>query len=93
MRPSSILAAAALAGLALGPLALGGCDRKEPEAAAPTPVRVQKVASRDLASALRYTANIEPDRSVNLAFQVSGYVTSIQQRTGADGKPRSIPGT
>ena len=85
MRPFLILAAAALVGLSLG-----ACDRKEPEAAAPTPVRVQKVASRDLASALRYTANIEPDRSVNLAFQVSGYVTSILQRPGADGKPRDV---
>lgn len=90
MRPPVLIAPTALAGLALACLALGGCDRKPPQAAAPTPVRVQTVESRDLASALRYTANIEPTRSVNLAFQVGGYVTSILQRTGADGKPRDV---
>jgi multidrug efflux system membrane fusion protein len=86
MRPNLILAASAV----VTGLALGGCDPDEPKAPPPTPVRVQVVESHDLSASLRYSANIVPARSVNLAFQVSGYVTSILQRPGADGKPRDL---
>jgi multidrug efflux system membrane fusion protein len=86
MRPNLMLAAGALA----AGLALGACDPEEPKAQPPMPVRVQVVESHDLAASLRYSANIVPARSVNLAFQVSGYVTSILQRAGADGKPRDL---
>jgi len=55
-----------------------------------TPVRVQAVAPAPAAPSLRYSATIEADRSVNIAFQSSGYVASIMQRRGADGHLRPL---
>ena len=74
----------------LGAAVLASCDAEEPATQPLTPVRVQPVETRALQPSLRYTATIEPQRSVNLAFQVSGYITSILQRTGADGKQRDV---
>jgi RND family efflux transporter MFP subunit len=79
------------AGAMAASLLVVGCDRDSAqEEAAPIPVRVQTVEGHALKSDLRYSATIEADKSVNLAFQVSGYVTSILQKTGADGKPRDL---
>lgn len=78
------------AGLAVCGLALAACDSQEPQARPLTPVRVQTVASQDSASGLRYTASIAPKKSVNVAFKVGGYIESILQEKGADGKPRDI---
>lgn len=71
---------------------LAGCDDagKASKSQAPTPVRVQTVEGHALTNELRYSATIDPAKSVNLAFQVSGYVTSILQKTGADGKQRDV---
>ena len=55
-----------------------------------TPVRVQAVAAAPVAPSLRYSASIEADRSVNVAFQTSGYVDSIMQRRGADRQWRPL---
>lgn len=73
-------------------MALAGCDgdSKSSTSQAPTPVRVQTVAGHALSSDLRYSATIEPAKSVDLAFQVSGYITSILQKDGADGKQRDV---
>ena len=57
---------------------------------APAPVRVQAVAAAPVAPSLRYSATIEADRIVNVAFQSSGYVDSIMQRRGADGHVRPL---
>lgn len=74
----------------LGAVLLAACDAEEPKSQPLTPVRVQAVETRTLQPSLRYTATIEPQRSVNLAFQVSGYITAILQRTGADGRQRDV---
>jgi RND family efflux transporter MFP subunit len=72
-------------------LAVTACDDgSASQETAPIPVRVMTVESHALTRDLRYSATIEPNKSVNLAFQVSGYVTAITQKTGADGKPRDI---
>ena len=55
-----------------------------------TPVRVQAVAAAPVAPSLRYSATIEADRVVNIAFQSSGYVASIMQRQSADGQWRPL---
>lgn len=86
MRTNIILTAALLT----ASLALPGCNSEKPLAAPLTPVRVQTVQLKDAQTGLRYTANIEANHTVTLAFQVGGYVKSILQQTGADGKPREI---
>jgi len=81
----------ACAAVLVSGLAVTACDDgSASKETAPTPVRVMTVQSYALTSDLRYSASIEPDKSVNLAFQVSGYVDSILQKTGADGKPRDV---
>jgi RND family efflux transporter MFP subunit len=71
-------------------LALPACRSEEPVARLLTPVRVQQVETRETAPGLRYSANLEPNQSVNVAFKVDGYVASIRQEQGADGKLRDI---
>ena len=67
------------------------CQEVKGQAESPaTPVRVQAVAAAPVAPSLRYSATIEADRVVNIAFQSSGYVDSIMQRRGADGQWRPL---
>ncbi|MCG8547429.1 MAG: efflux RND transporter periplasmic adaptor subunit, partial [Alphaproteobacteria bacterium] len=86
MRAARFLAAGAVA----SGLALTACDVGEPQAQPLTPVRVQTVESHELGSSLRYTANIEPYKSVNAAFKVGGYIEEILQEKGVDGKARDV---
>lgn len=39
-----------------------------------------------------YTASFQPYQQVAIAFQVSGYVDSITEEPGADGRPRELQG-
>jgi RND family efflux transporter MFP subunit len=74
---------------ALMPLA--ACEKVQGETEAPsTAVRVQKVDVVPSAPSLRYSATIEADRIVNVAFQASGYVETILQRRGVDGRSRPV---
>jgi RND family efflux transporter MFP subunit len=66
------------------------CDSEEPGPPAPTPVRIAAVTTQTPQEALRYSANIEADKSVNLAFKVDGYVKEILQVAGDDGQMRNI---
>ncbi|MCG8543478.1 MAG: efflux RND transporter periplasmic adaptor subunit [Alphaproteobacteria bacterium] len=86
MRAARFLAAGAVA----SGLALTACDVGEPQPQPLTPVRVQTVESHELGSSLRYTANIEPYKSVNAAFKVGGYIEKIVQEKGVDGKARDV---
>jgi RND family efflux transporter MFP subunit len=54
------------------------------------PVRVAEVQILQTGNAVRYSANIVPYAQVNLAFKSSGYVESIRQVKGADGKMRNV---
>src|SRR5580658_1766873 len=40
-----------------------------------------------------YTASFQPYQQVAIAFQVSGYVDSITEEPGADGRPRELQGS
>jgi multidrug efflux system membrane fusion protein len=56
----------------------------------PTPVRLSAVETYKPSQGQRYSASVLPNRQVNLAFRVNGFVESIYQVRGADGKLRSV---
>ena len=60
------------------------------EEAQAVPVRVSIAASAAVVSGLRYSANITPRRTVELAFKVGGYVNEIATLPGPDGIPRDV---
>jgi RND family efflux transporter MFP subunit len=67
-----------------------GCSRAASEPRPLTPVRVAQVQNISTGSETRYSANIVPNAQVDLAFKSGGYVVSIRQVQGADGRLRSI---
>ncbi len=74
---------AALAGLSCG-------EKKETAQAVPVPVKVETVAVRDIRPVWRYSGEIRPETQVQLAFKQAGYVASLHQIRGADGRMRNI---
>ncbi len=68
---------------------LTACSKAKPEKPL-TPVTVRPAEQYSGEEALRYSANVEPYTTVNLAFKVSGYVTDIVKVRGADGRLRNI---
>jgi RND family efflux transporter MFP subunit len=70
--------------------AIFGCRNREPAAPESIPVTVQTVALANGASGGAYSANIIADTQVDAAFKVNGYVQSILQVKGADGKLRNV---
>ncbi len=74
----------ALAGFA------AGCSREEPYENPPTAVGVTTVQTYESANEIRYSASIVPDTQVDLAFKSGGYVDSIRQVKGADGRMRNL---
>lgn len=83
----NMVSLAVAAGLALG---LSSCPGTSSETKPLTPVRVAQVQSITSANAVRYSANIVPYSQVDLAFKSGGYVKSIRQVKGVDGKIRNI---
>jgi multidrug efflux system membrane fusion protein len=69
---------------------LSACDSQEPGPPAPTPVRIEAVTPQKPQETLHYSANIEPAKSVDLAFKVGGYIKEILQVAGTDGQMRDI---
>ena len=55
-----------------------------------TPIRVAQVQTVATGSETRYSANIVPNAQVDLAFKSGGYVQSLRQVRGVDGRMRSI---
>ena len=79
------------AGLCALMAAITGCHRDaQIPAKSPTPVRLAEVTSYTSPEALRYSASIVPFAQASLSFKSSGYVTSIQQVVGADGRRRDV---
>ncbi len=66
-----------------------GCAKKQAEKS-PIPVTAYPVESHTLEESARYSANVQPYASVNVAFKVGGYVSEIMQVRGADGRMRNI---
>ena len=70
---------------------LPGCKEVEIKAEAPVrPVKVEAVQPIAQESRARYSATIQPDEQVALSFKAGGYVDSIVQRRGADGRMRAL---
>jgi RND family efflux transporter MFP subunit len=89
MRESTRLTAALAALPAV--LALTACHReKKPALAEPAPVRVEAVRAAGAGSGARYSASIQPQQQVNLAFKSAGYVREVAKVRGADGRPRNV---
>jgi len=76
MRARTNFCAAVLAG---GLLVLGGCGSgySKVNAAAAVPVHTAAVEQVTVDSATHYSATIEPDTTVEMAFKVDGYVESL----------------
>jgi RND family efflux transporter MFP subunit len=72
-------------------LLLSGCNHQTsvPEKTV-TPVRLSAVESFTPGQGERYSASILPNRQVNLAFRVNGFVDSLYQVRGADGRVRTV---
>ncbi len=86
-RPHSLTLMAAAVALLLAGI---GCREREIPAAPPTPVKVQAVTAYTGAAAPRYSAAIQPDRQVSLAFKSAGYVVALLQVPDVDGRFRNV---
>jgi RND family efflux transporter MFP subunit len=76
--------------LAAASLLLCGCASEKPMEKPRTSVRVVPVSTSGAAGGTRYSATVTPKAQVNLVFKSGGYVESITQRTGADGRVRPL---
>ena len=70
--------------------ASAACRHSSPSDAPLTPVVVQAAAPYLDPSGLRYSASIEPNMRVDLAFKAGGYVESLMQVRGPDGRMRDL---
>lgn len=78
---------AALAAIAL--LLAPACSRPLPQRKA-TAVRVMEAVETTVQRQARYSANILPATRVDLMFKIGGYVESLAETRGADGKMRLV---
>jgi len=70
-------------------LALAACGGEVPPKL-PLPVTAQTVMGGEPRGGLRYSASVRPDVQVDVAFKVAGYIESILQVRGADGRQRNV---
>jgi len=63
---------------------------KKPVAPPPTPVVVAEVEQYAGNEGVNYSASIVPYEQVSVSFKSAGYVTSILQRQGPDGRMRNL---
>jgi len=66
-----------------------GCGKDKLEKS-PIPVTARSVEPHKPDGGFRYSANVEPYKTVNVAFKVAGYVEEILQVPGADGHMRDV---
>ncbi len=70
---------------------LMGCREKTAAAEpAPVAVKIKPVELNPISKGVRYSANIEPMKQVEVAFKVSGYVDQILQTRGVDGRMHDV---
>ncbi|MFZ0885630.1 MAG: efflux RND transporter periplasmic adaptor subunit [Candidatus Acidiferrales bacterium] len=68
-----------------------GCESQKTNVEAPPiPVTVAEVQEYSGAEGVNYSASIVPYTQLPVAFKSAGYVTSILQRKGADGRVRNL---
>src|SRR5690349_5344272 len=87
---TSRVAALGLASAILTIVTQVACGHAESAVRPLTPVRVAQVETISTGSETRYSANIVPNAQVDLAFKSGGYVASIRQIRGSDGRIRNI---
>jgi RND family efflux transporter MFP subunit len=73
-------------------LVMAGCHSSRPIQQAPQAVQTQRVELDSAATTggLRFSAVVTPDAQVPLSFRIPGYVTSLKQVRGQDGRMRDI---
>jgi multidrug efflux system membrane fusion protein len=71
---------------------MAGCQANKPLQQAPQAVQARRVESQPSldSSGLRFSAVVTPDSQAQLAFRVPGYVVSLKQVRGQDGRMRDI---
>jgi membrane fusion protein, multidrug efflux system len=90
-RDSSIVRSSMrLAAIGLCALTLAACSPKNEKAASPLPVTVQTVHAGSGAAGNAYSGGVVADTQVDVAFKVNGYVQTILQVKGADGRLRNV---
>jgi len=78
--------------IAVSAAALTACRDVHGEAAhpAPRPVKAMEVRPAETPSGIRYAVSMQPYEQIPLAFKSGGYVDSVMQRRGADGRARAL---
>jgi RND family efflux transporter MFP subunit len=73
-------------------ITLSGCDTKKPIEQPPQGVQAQRIegVSSTGSSEMRFSAVVTPDSEVQLGFRIPGYVVSLMQVRGADGRMRDL---
>ena len=84
MRPTIVLL--------LAVITLVGCSSKQPQQQPPQGVQAEAIQKQGGVSAdgLRFSALVAPDSEVPLGFRIPGYVISLKQVRGQDGRMRDI---
>src|SRR6266545_3059869 len=67
-----------------------GCRKAATNLPSLTPVKVQAVEMLSGSDELRYSANVEADTQVTLAFKVGGYIDRLHQVRGTDNRERDV---
>ncbi|MDF2365838.1 efflux RND transporter periplasmic adaptor subunit [Sneathiella sp.] len=81
----------AMFGVVLGLSVLTACDSEEAPKTAPLqPVRAATLSQDTSRADVRYSANIEANTQVNVAFKVTGYVTELMQVKDNSGTERAV---
>jgi RND family efflux transporter MFP subunit len=76
--------------LVMAVFAIGCESEKKAAETPPTPVTVADVQEYSGSEGVNYSASIVPYQQVSVAFKSAGYVTSILQRKGVDGRVRNL---
>lgn len=73
-------------------LVMAGCGSKKPLQQAPQAVQTQRLQPNGTPTTggLRFSAVVTPDAQVPLSFRIPGYVVSLKQVRGEDGRMRDI---
>jgi multidrug efflux system membrane fusion protein len=67
-----------------------GCSKSSQASISTVPVRVSTVEHIPVGKVARYSASVTPNEQIDLTFKSGGYVGSITQRRGADGRMRLL---
>ena len=73
-------------------LVMAGCHSSKPIVQAPQAVQTQRIDHNGAVTGngLRFSAVVTPDAQVPLSFRIPGYVVSLKQVRGQDGRMRDI---